>query len=623
MLHFINSLVISWCINEGEWCGNQLSISETSCCNDMNCFVGDDPWNYICRTNIECSSNVGENCYVNAECCDPLVCYEGECQAIPNCRPKNSPCIDISECCSPNLCNKNICTDNPVCVNTVLESSKILNVYAPEWGLWGGRGNFDFDSFQYESISHVTYAFYLLNPPTKKRWNDFIEVYTQEFAPTSAVWSSNYKPGAARPFDIWTTTEKKFTETDGSISKGLLSHIVYLTHRAGKKVGLSVGGWSLSFNFAEIISNEVWFENFIQSSVDIVKEYNLDFYDIDWEAPACMGSRYKPYPDNGGSCINYNNASENDSILVTKLFSRLRSAFDMNGLSHILLHTAVMIREKTQEQYREASSYIDIYSLMTYDYKGGFSITGGHQSAWINEQDPKMCTKSALEYALSIGFTPSKITVGLPLYARGFYTLQPGLFNPTTGNIPSSYTSQVEVGVTAARSFDKMITATSDIKEDYEHMGSWVQNPTTLETWTFVTPNMSAYMTKKIMCENDLAGTILWDQTDPGNSPHQTQHINEIAKAYNDCEKPDGLLFEILPTFPYGNVDISVNPSGKVYLENGETINIQLDCLKSNCQIGFIALDSNIIASVSGLTQWDYMLTMTKEHKLWVSFIPV
>ena len=130
-------------------------------------------------------------------------------------------------------------------------------------------------------------------------------------------------------------------------------------------------------------------------------------------------------------------------------------------------------------------------------------------------------------------------------------------------------------------------------------------------------------MTKEIMCKYNLAGTILWDQTDPGNSPHQTQHINEIAKAYNDCEKPDGLVFEILPTYPYGNVDVSIVPSGKTYIPSGGSVDIQIRCLKADCQIAFIALDRNMIKNVTGSIQWQYTLTMTKEHTLWVSLVPL
>ena len=77
-----------------------------------------------------------------------------------------------------------------------------------------------------------------------------------------------------------------------------------------------------------------------------------------------MGSRFEPYPANGGSCISYNTASANDRPLVTKMFKALRERLDAASLHRVEVHTALMIREFTQEQYQDSKDYVSHYSLM-------------------------------------------------------------------------------------------------------------------------------------------------------------------------------------------------------------------------------------------------------------------
>ncbi|WEG73664.1 glycosyl hydrolase family 18 protein [Vagococcus intermedius] len=77
------------------------------------------------------------------------------------------------------------------------------------------------------------------------------------------------------------TGKLKFTE-NGSAEQ--LKELVKDAHKEKVKVGVSLGGWGLSDNFAEATSDTNR-KQFIASVVDFVDRYNLDTVDIDWEYP--------------------------------------------------------------------------------------------------------------------------------------------------------------------------------------------------------------------------------------------------------------------------------------------------------------------------------------------------
>ena len=77
---------------------------------------------------------------------------------------------------------------------------------------------------------------------------------------------------------------------------------------------------------------------------------------------------------------------------------------------------------------RTAGQLLDFLNLMAYDFTGGWTDVCGHQAQLLppgqnlNEVYPtlrKSCS-GGVDYAISRGFPASKITVGVPAYARYF-----------------------------------------------------------------------------------------------------------------------------------------------------------------------------------------------------------
>lgn len=59
--------------------------------------------------------------------------------------------------------------------------------------------------------------------------------------------------------------------------------LIYLAHQAGAEVYPSLGGWSLSDPFPAMAANPKARENFARQCVELIKSYNFDGIDIDWE----------------------------------------------------------------------------------------------------------------------------------------------------------------------------------------------------------------------------------------------------------------------------------------------------------------------------------------------------
>ena len=61
--------------------------------------------------------------------------------------------------------------------------------------------------------------------------------------------------------------------------------LIYLAHQAGAEVYPSIGGWSLSDPFPVMAADAESRATFASQCVDLIKNYNFDGIDLDWEYP--------------------------------------------------------------------------------------------------------------------------------------------------------------------------------------------------------------------------------------------------------------------------------------------------------------------------------------------------
>lgn len=172
---------------------------------------------------------------------------------------------------------------------------------------------------------------------------------------------------------------------------------------SGTKFGAALGGWDESPWFNQT------FESgdraiFIDRIMDFVKEFNLDFIDIDWEYP-------------GGGGVNYMNdtdASKEREIEVFPVFLKeLREK--LQGEDGKQLSIAVAGKPNDIKVYKEKSkdiwASVDFVNIMAYDL--------------MNRRDTETAFPSSVKGAnaavdayLGLGLPAEKINLGIPLYSK-------------------------------------------------------------------------------------------------------------------------------------------------------------------------------------------------------------
>ncbi|MDE6225745.1 MAG: glycosyl hydrolase family 18, partial [Muribaculaceae bacterium] len=113
------------------------------------------------------------------------------------------------------------------------------------------------------------------------------------------------------------------------------------------KVLLSVGGWGAG-NFSEMAADPKLRRKFADDCLRIVKEYNLDGIDIDWEYPGSSAAKISSSPDDRA----------NFTLLMRDLCetlgnNRLLTIATSAGAEHIA--------------YTDLIPYLDFVNIMTYD----------------------------------------------------------------------------------------------------------------------------------------------------------------------------------------------------------------------------------------------------------------
>ncbi len=189
--------------------------------------------------------------------------------------------------------------------------------------------------------------------------------------------------------------------------------LVERAHRAGVKVILSLGGENSTALFTSATLTTNTMDRLVSETLAIVKAYNYDGIDVDWEYPDTTATRTK----------------------YTDLIHRYRKALDTLPGERKLLTVALTGTPWTL-RYVDAESIkndIDWINVMTYNVHGFWNDHGGHvASLYFNpNNDKKECLMNSSKEMMRIfidkyHYPPSKLLLGIPLYGREFATSAPG-----------------------------------------------------------------------------------------------------------------------------------------------------------------------------------------------------
>ncbi|KAF2187635.1 glycoside hydrolase family 18 protein [Zopfia rhizophila CBS 207.26] len=250
-------------------------------------------------------------------------------------------------------------------------------VYYPNWRIYRNQPPVSLD---YSVISHVFYAF---------AWS----VYRTK--PDGTIYLS----------DDWADTQIDVPGAkDVPAAKGCLNSFSLIKKKYSKlRVVLSIGGGGKgSEPFAEVARHQASRERFAQTALAMVQQFGLDGIDIDWEHPsdARQGEHYIQL------------LATLRAHLPTPQYT-LTSALPAGewALRHINL--------------AQASYYLDLINLMSYDFSGPWVGKCGHHAQLFTPQIPHsaeaaISCHSAVSYIIRQGVPPNKILMGVPAYGRSF-----------------------------------------------------------------------------------------------------------------------------------------------------------------------------------------------------------
>ena len=287
------------------------------------------------------------------------------------------------------------------------------------------------------------------------------------------------------------------------------------------KVLVSVGGWTLSKYFSDIAADPEKKEEFARSVTAIVRKYSLDGVDIDWE-----------YPGGGGMEGNHVRADDGENFVL--LLKTLRETLDEAGRDdhkHYLLTAAVSPDPGIagRVDWSEAMKYIDFINVMTYDFAGPWSEVTGHNAPLYHNPNSLLpgSVNQSISWYLEHIDDPTKITLGVPFYARSFANVPPenhGLFQPYNGTPDGTWGPAGETHG-AMDYWDVAQRIEKGIYEEYWDEYSkvpWAYSDAKRIFITFDSPRSISLKTK-YMLNHTLGGVMVWEITAdrrPGTNEH-------------------------------------------------------------------------------------------------------
>ena len=159
-------------------------------------------------------------------------------------------------------------------------------------------------------------------------------------------------------------------------SHNLETGLIHLAHEAGVEVYPSIGGWTLSDNFPTLASTAEGRSAFANNCVRLIREYEFDGIDIDWEYPG--------YADHSGT--------EADTVNYSLFLKEIRDKLDelgdetgrFYGLTAALPCGPDLIAKIEVDKVKD---YLTELNLMTYDFHGSWNAKTGVNAPLYDQED--------------------------------------------------------------------------------------------------------------------------------------------------------------------------------------------------------------------------------------------
>lgn len=175
------------------------------------------------------------------------------------------------------------------------------------------------------------------------------------------------------------------------------------------RILISIGGWTWSKHFSDAVLTDTSRRAFAVSSVDIIRKYQLDGVDIDWEYPGMVGDSNKFRPAD----------KQNYTLMFQAIREELTKLQQETGRYYLLTTaTGGFPAYLDHTEMDKAQEYLDYVNLMTYDYSYG---QAGHHTNLYPSKDynKENSAHKAVTTYTAAGVPAHKLVVGLAFYGKG------------------------------------------------------------------------------------------------------------------------------------------------------------------------------------------------------------
>ncbi|KDE09111.1 hypothetical protein MVLG_00826 [Microbotryum lychnidis-dioicae p1A1 Lamole] len=240
---------------------------------------------------------------------------------------------------------------------------------------------------------------------------------------------------------------------------------VTTAHKHRRKAVFSVGGWTGSRYFSDLVATASNRAAFTASVLSFVKKYNFDGVDLDWEYPGSQG-------------IGCNKVRPADSANFLSLLKTLRVALPKPYLITMAIGTQGLIGPNGAPlpDMRPYSKILDYMNLMTYDIGGNWSPTSG-PNAPFRTCNSDTSVLQVVQTFKKAGVPVEKMVVGIPSYAHSYKlkssTLKKQKIGRWTSQVYQNKTSTIPKG---DKSDSNAPTPDVCNKRSAAYSGSWTYN---------------------------------------------------------------------------------------------------------------------------------------------------
>jgi len=182
------------------------------------------------------------------------------------------------------------------------------------------------------------------------------------------------------------------------------------------KVLISIGGWSWSENFSDAVLTDTSRAAFAASAVAIVRQYDLDGIDIDWEYPGMKGEDnvFRP-EDKANFTLMFKALREQLTDLGRRTGKTYLVTTALPGFDAIFTHTNMA----------EVHPYLDYLNVMSYDFFTGGPQAGHHTNLYPSGKLPNESSGDrAVQLYRQHGVPAHKLVLGLAFYGRAWQLQQ-------------------------------------------------------------------------------------------------------------------------------------------------------------------------------------------------------